>query len=52
MFMRPICLLALLPLLGFFVEMFFANRIEPYVLGMTGTFAKVSPFQQNHGKIL
>jgi hypothetical protein len=32
--MRPIYVLGLLPFLGFFVGIFFANRVEPYVLGM------------------
>lgn len=32
--MRSVYLLGLLPVLGFFVGIFFANRVEPYVLGM------------------
>lgn len=32
--MRAIYLLGALPFLGFFVGIFFANRVEPYVLGM------------------
>ncbi len=32
--MRPVYLLGLLPFLGFFVGIFFANRVEPYVLGL------------------
>lgn len=32
--MRFVYLLGLLPVLGFFVGIFFANRVEPYVLGM------------------
>lgn len=32
--MRAVYLLGVLPLLGFFGGIFFANRVEPYVLGM------------------
>lgn len=32
--MRAVYLLGALPFLGFFVGIFFANRVEPYVLGM------------------
>ena len=32
--MKPLYLLGVLPFLGFFVGIIFANRVEPYVLGM------------------
>lgn len=32
--MKLVYLLGTLPALGFFVGIFFANRVEPYVLGM------------------
>ncbi len=32
--MKTIYLLGVLPFLGFFVGIFFANRVEPYVLGL------------------
>lgn len=32
--MRPMNLLALLPVLGMLIGPFFLNRVEPYVLGM------------------
>lgn len=32
--MKTIYLLGVLPFLGFFVGVFFANRVEPYVLGL------------------
>jgi hypothetical protein len=31
---KTIYLLGVLPFLGFFVGIFFANRVEPYVLGL------------------
>lgn len=32
--MKTIYLLGVLPFLGFFVGIFFANRVEPYILGL------------------
>ncbi|MTH53017.1 DUF3311 domain-containing protein [Bacillus mangrovi] len=32
--MKPVYLLALLPVLGFFGGLAFANRVEPYVMGL------------------
>jgi hypothetical protein len=31
---KTIYLLGVLPFLGFFVGIFFANRVEPYILGL------------------
>ncbi|KZZ83063.1 MULTISPECIES: DUF3311 domain-containing protein [Bacillaceae] len=36
--MRPLYLLAFLPVIGFFGGLSFANRVEPYVLGLPFLF--------------